>query len=308
MVRSRRATAAVVGVIAGAAVTSTAPPALAASEPNIVAVAGVNHVPYVRRSTDATWTNLGGQVDGAPSVATAPNGTTYVVARAVNHVLYVRTLTSGWVRLSNTTNCGVPAVGATRSTLYVACRGKSNGALYIGSAPLSRPFISTWVNGGGQLASDPSVTVDQYDGVTFWVVGPAHSQRGNAWYRSLASGWAPVVGRTCATRPSALSEESVFVFVCANPQGDLTYELYIEGFGYEDGDIPAEITSNVGLAISPNLESVAVYAQGPHGVIYKTELANTGSPSFVRVGGTAVGGAGAATLLPLRLASSSVPR
>ncbi len=90
------------------------PAKAAAAEATIVTVAGTNHTPYARRSTDPTWLRLGGQVDSAPSVATAPNGTTYMVARGLNAVLYVRTLTTGWARLSSTTNCGPPGSGRYR--------------------------------------------------------------------------------------------------------------------------------------------------------------------------------------------------
>ncbi len=62
-------------------------------------------------------------------------------------------------RLSNTTNCGVPAVAATTSQLVVACRAKSNAALYFAFTSLSQPFVSTWTYGGGRLTSDVSVNI-----------------------------------------------------------------------------------------------------------------------------------------------------
>ncbi len=60
------------GLIASPVLVATAPAASAAEAPSLVAVTGTNAQVYVRRSSETGWTGMGGRVDGAPSVTTAP--------------------------------------------------------------------------------------------------------------------------------------------------------------------------------------------------------------------------------------------
>ncbi len=280
------ATAAVILVAATGAITMPAQAALA--DTTIVTVAGTNYTPYARRSTDLTWLALGGQVDSAPSVVTAPNGATYMVARGLNAVLYVRTLTTGWARLSSTTNCGPPAVTATATQLVVACRGLSNGALHFGMASLRSPFISSWVHGGGRLLSDPSVNITANGDARFWVVGGPHAS-GNVWQRTGRSSWSPFAA-TCGTRPSA-GERNGLTFGCASPAGTLTYQA-----GTVRGTVPAQLAGDIGLAPGSGYGMASVYAQGPANAVYRATIAPGGASGFAPVGGSVRGGAGAATV------------
>ncbi len=284
------------GLMAGAGIVATAPVA-AAADITVVAVAGTDGHAWIRRSTDPSWTNLGGQISGAPSVVTASNGVVYLAALSPNNLLYMRTLNTGWRRLSNHGVCGNPSIAVSESTLHVACRSTADDSLHFGSAPLSAPFVTNWRSAGGVLESDPAVVVDSSGFVSWWVEGGANRAGGNVWVRTVSTWWEPI-GLSCKSRPAVYAEEEAGFFACANPDDTLTYEHYF-GEGFVDGEVPGVIEGNVGLAISADRRSAVVYAQSPNGAIYHTTISSAGHRNFTRMGGSATGGAGATNLRPL---------
>ncbi len=277
-----------------------------------------NRIPYTRSTPDAAWTSLGGQLIGPPAVVRAANSHTYYVGLGTNNVLYVRTEASGWTRLSSTTDCGVPAVGADSTTLYVSCRGRSNGALYSGKAPLTdAPVIGSWRNLGGKLLAAPSMVVDSEFGAVHFVVGGRYTEdgfSGNVYATEEHHHEWSRVGMDCAGRPavsyqagSTPEQFGGLSFTCRRSNGALNFFL-ISPEDLRDGVINVTASGDVATALSPSGDTLRIFFQASSGAANVCTLSTTASQGCTRiVEGLFSGGMAASALVTPAPAVTSSP-
>ncbi|MDP9433492.1 MAG: hypothetical protein M3P91_12530 [Actinomycetota bacterium] len=276
---------------------------------SVVTATGTNKTPYARTSATATWQSLGGQLVGPPAVVRAVNERTYYVGKATNGNLYVRTNTTGWSRLHSTTNCGNPAISADSTHLNVTCRGISNGALYLGKAPLSAsaPVVASWTSLGGKISSDPAMITASWGNV-YLAIGPRYSyedwdgtvRSGNVWGFDHADGWYQW-DLDCAGRPSIAANRSgieQWWVSCVRTGGSVAFQHYVFGDApdYREGVISATATGVPGIAVSPDGGTARIYVQGTNSAVYVSTLTSDTKTAFAKLGGAVMGGVGATSL------------
>jgi hypothetical protein len=263
-----------------------------------VGAAGSNGQMYVRAPQLARgWHSMGGQLVAPPAVAAAPNpnGVTPVsplfIATSTNKLLYIRSLTMGWQALDTARQpcLGGPAAVITGGTLTVACRGTDN-ALWYNSATLPASglprFTGAWTSLGGVLTAAPAVA--PVGGVlTFFAL----STNGHIYTRTLASGFRQMPWACIGTPAAALQAAAgVTFFAC---QG--TNHALLEASNAGTGWTPA-VSLGGSLIEGP---AVAAASQAPEFLVESTNKAvwaRTTASGWSSLGGTVVGGVGAAAL------------
>ncbi len=306
-----------VGLSAAASPAATGPRATASAPvafPSVVTGTTAHQIPYTRSSGDTSWTSLGGRLVGPPAVVLAENDPTYYVVLGSNGYLYVRTDITRWSRLSGTTNCGVPAAAATSTHLYVACRGRSNGALYTAHTPLSdAPVISSWKSLGGVLRFPPAIVVQNgaREEVFYVVVGGRytddHGSTGNVYIKNDAGRSWERTDDDCAGRPATmrqyLNTESGDdswgeVFACRDNGGSVSYWYGSDVEPtYSGGILPGSAVGDVAVAMSPDGHTVRIYTQSATSRAAHVHTLTMDSTSSTVLDGKFVGGMGGRSLV-----------
>ncbi len=266
------------------------------------------------------WHSLGGKIAAPPAVAAPPNTCcTYpsqsptipvFIATGTDGHLWARTATSLWQVLSPTGTCvGAPAAVITGTpltgpfTLTVACRGTDN-ALWENSVTLLGnglpPTIMTaWRDLGGVLRAGPAVAPVNGT-ITFFALGTT----GRIYTRTLATGYQET-SWPCIGQPNAAAQtvgEAVVNgvdtqstdFVCEGAD----HALWQSVFNWNGAALGtwsvfySQGGSVVGSpAIAPAGSAIEQVVEGTDHAIW------VGIPGkWVRLGGQAVGGVGAAAL------------
>jgi hypothetical protein len=261
------------------------------------------------------WHALGGKIAGPPAVAAPPNTccsepptAPVFIAAGTNGHLYIRSVPSGWEPLGpSTVSCvGAPAAVITGTpqsgpfTLTVACRGRDNG-LWENAAGLPGSglpvFTSAWKDLGGVLAAGPAAAPVNAT-MTFF----ARGTNGRIYTRTLSAGYSET-SWSCLGQPNASATpvggaivNGVVVrytsFVCEG-QDHALWESIFNGSALGSW---SQFYSQGGSVIgSP---AIASAGSANEQVVEGTDHAIwVGIPGkWVRLGGHAVGGAGAAAL------------
>jgi hypothetical protein len=305
------------------------------STPEQVGVAGSDRSLWAHRSGQIGFTFLGGTLLAAPAVVSVPvggssPGSPIYIATGTDNALYVRSLSIGWRRLSTGfTYCidnpaGVVANLFAGNLLTVACQGRDH-ALWLGQAPItagSLPVIGNFHSAGGVLVTGPAVA---------WMTGfgqPmlfANGTDGHVWIRALGNppmDWSPMTtvsgGRlSCLGHPAAAAVwvpnsgprggTMPALFACHGTDGRVWLSEWNRlGQGWSDAfTIGGQAVNGVAVAVNP--DSATVYVQGTDSAIWHNTVLNNpphSSSGWSTLGGTAIGGTGAAALL---LAANTPP-
>jgi len=243
------------------------------------------------------WHSLGGNLAAPPAVAAAPNtnGTSPVaplfVITGTDGRLYLRSVSAGWQRLgpAGGSCLGGPAAVITGGTLTVACRG-TNNALWENSATVPASglpqFTTAWTNLGGVLTAGPAVA-PVGGTLTFF----ARATTGRIYTRTLGSGFSPTPW-TCAGAPAAALQAAAgaTVFACQGTNHAL-WESVNGGAGWA-----AAVSLGGGLVGGPAVAAASqapeFVAEGSNGAVWE----RTALTGWASLGGTVVGGVGAAAL------------
>ena len=280
-----------------AQISLTAPPRVAVA----VGVEGGNRQMYVQApQLGGGWHSLGGQLAAPPAVAAAPKpyGTTpaqpLFIATGTNNKLYIRSLSTGWQLLGpRGGSClGGPAAvitGGGTGTLTVACRG-TDSALWENAAAVPASglpkFTSAWRKLGGVLTASPAVA-PVGGTLTFFVRGA----NGRIYTRTLASGFSQMPW-ACIGAPAAAVEaaSSDTIFACQGSNHAL-WESVNGGAGWTPAmSLGGSLVGGPGVAAASRASELLV--EGTNGVVYE----RTPLTGWANLGGTAVGGVGAAAL------------
>jgi hypothetical protein len=240
------------------------------------------------------WTPLGGKIGGPPAVVAAPNadGTAAVsplfIATGTNKELYIRSATLGFQVIGTAKCLGSPAAvvtGTSTLTVTVACRG-NNSALWYSTATWSGtglPTFSSFKSLGGVLSAGPAVA-PVGGTLTFFVRGG----NGKIYTRTLTAGYSTTPW-SCTGQPAAAQgSSSDTFFACA--AGGALFEAVNGGAGWSPAtSLGGSILGGPGAA--PTSEVPDLFAEGNGHTVWER------TPSgWSNIGGSAVGGVGAAAL------------
>lgn len=241
---------------------------------SVVAAVGTNHALYVRRSTAAGFTNLGGYLIDAPAVARTADGTVYYIGSGRNSRLYIRTDRLPWKPLTAAgAICRQPGAVGGNGWLGVGCRGSNNHLLGMavsvsnGGLPSFQQIPSDL---GGIITSGPSVTMDP--GLIYQATAPAAAGAANVWeYRSFGSTWRPVPHVSCTSQPSASRpfDPRLTFRACRASTGSLGFWTGDSG---PVNDVGGAIVGTPGVAGHVTNSSATVYARGTNGQVYLTTV------------------------------------
>lgn len=284
------------------------------SPQTVIAVAGANGRLYAKKSTEASFRDLGGVLVDAPAVAySTSTQQTYYVVKGTNNALYVRTDTTPFSRLVPSVCRFAPAVGISGNQLTAACIG-TNYALYAGTTTLTgsgNPVIRQMVYQGGIAVGGPAISYSAGNTTPIFLVlnihDPATGPNVSVRAATDPPGAYVQVGERCADQldihpvPTATTDK--YFFGCRNgdPSFNSTDALYYEWLGA--GTTPVAetdgvIRGRVGIAAALDGSNAIFYVTGANGHVYSKQVvtgAATGGP-FVDIGGLARPGVAAATI------------
>jgi L,D-peptidoglycan transpeptidase YkuD (ErfK/YbiS/YcfS/YnhG family) len=251
------------------------------------------------------WYPLGGSLIAPPAVVAAASSTSSTppdpvfVATGSNRELFIRSLTMGWQPLgsgADAASCiGGPTAVISGTTLTVACRGLDN-ALWVNSTTLPSSGLpqlaQPWTSLGGVLSAGPAASIVNYAGsqmVTFFVSGTT----GQIFMRTLSSAYSPMPW-FCFGSPAAAFEpvSGTAIFACAGTDHQLWTADNTGAAWNQAQPLGGQLIGGPAIAATSG-QSPEFLAEGQdHSAWMHT------SSGWTRLGGSIVGGIGAA-ILPL---------
>ena len=311
---------AVLAIVFGNAFAATT--ALAATTaPEIEGVAGGNADLYLKVNP-GPWLGFGGQMIGAPAVASNPStaqpeveGTPFVVVTGTDHNLWTVNQLQGWQPLSsspaycidNPAAVIVSAHAAGAFVLTVACQGGDHALWFaqtqVGS--LLAPLHLSWQSLGGAMVNGPAVaSVDPLhrsvnSALTFFVNGTD----GRVWARTVDTGWGPMpwacIGHAAAAATLSTlipSTGQVTVFACQGLDHTLWFSRNFGSGWIDTQSLGGLLIDGPGVAVGPT--TATFFVEGADQGGWHRTITHGGNVfNWTSDGGILQFGAGAAALL-----------
>lgn len=247
----------------------------------------------------AAWTNLGGVLASAPTVAVS-HGITHYMAVAANGFLYHRTADSGWTRMvPDTFKCAYVSSMVDAGTVYLGCTGL-NKALYelTFDGSDTAPFVENWTKLGGVI-DGPAAGIEgewYVKGGAFEVTDGVDTWLNNVYYFDGAWNRYDI---WCDTPPGAASTGNYWTLACG-AYVEETPMIYIERWDYNASawtvtDFVAGATNYAPAVVQSSMDdSVDVVVQGTNGKVYTKKVTGTASTApWTNLGGSVKYGVGA---------------
>jgi sugar lactone lactonase YvrE len=264
-----------------------------------IAVRGTNGALYVQHGLSGSWTNLGGQLIGRPSVL-AVNGADYYFVEGSDGHPYVRTDALGWHRMSDTLRCELPVAAVWENQLNLFC-----GRIYDYLTPMSGPgALPTLVDGQTVIASaqGPSENIEApallgglFGGAHAWATTtPAGVPQTTYTDRNPHMYW-EATPLSCAHAPAARVSGATLYLACVNGAHQLQYVTSAGGAGpwSRVHTVPVVTgTGNPGLIAVPDGSVLAVLTN-LDGTVTESQLTTSGGTLQATMSGSASPGVGA---------------
>lgn len=268
-----------------------------------IALVGLDHALYVRRTSATAFVSLGGKLIGSPVVLRSPATAEYVLAISRTGNVWMRPVSGGaWVRIAPTTlRCtNIGAYWKPSGTLYVTCRATS-GQLYTGSYDLPTGHLPSTAESNVSYrhlgaASNGAATValpgsSAGDAASVYPVSAT-----TVATTDLDSGTASTSTRACSSAVTAAVDSAstpahVF-YACRASNGHLHYWYATASGSSRTYDAGGKIVGTAGVATTTNGRTATVYGRSSKGQVWTSTVGIRGATTWHNLGGRAIGGIG----------------
>lgn len=269
-----------------------------------IALVGLNHALFVRRTSATRFFSLGGNLIGSPVVLSSPSTAEYVLAISRASNIWMRPVSGGaWARIAPTTlHCtNIGAYWKSSGRLYVTCR-TAYGQLYSGSynLPLGHlpdtaqsnvayRHLAAASNGAATIAMPSSSAGDVA------TVYPVSST--TVATTDLDNGTSTTSSRACSSAVTASvdkpSAPAHAFYACRASNGHLHYWYSTATGSSRTYDAGGQIVGTAGIATTADGGTATVYARSGKGQIWTSTVGLRGATTWHSLGGRAIGGVGA---------------